>query len=99
MERPLNGPVKVARTFEEQVNILQSRGIIIDNYEKAVNPLFSQIVSLYEFDKKLRHLLLGAIEGIEIAFRTHIAYHHSHKYSPLGYHFGRTDGISFFLRT
>lgn len=46
---------------------------------------FSKLVSLYEFDKKLRQLLLGALESIEVAFRTHIAYHHAHEYSPLGY--------------
>ncbi|WP_158599122.1 Abi family protein [Planococcus salinus] len=46
---------------------------------------FNQLVALYEFDKKLRQLLIGVIESIEIAFRTHIAYHHAHTYGPLGY--------------
>lgn len=53
-----------------------------------------QLVALYEFDKKLRQLLNGVIESIEIAFRTHIAYHHAHSYGPLGYkeakHFNNT---------
>ena len=46
---------------------------------------FSHIQRLYEFDKKFRCLLLEVLEDIEISFRTHIAYHHAHKYGPLGY--------------
>lgn len=46
---------------------------------------FNQLIALYNFDKKLRQLLMGVIESIEIAFRTHIAYHHAHTYGPLGY--------------
>ncbi|WP_084552499.1 MULTISPECIES: Abi family protein [Bacillaceae] len=32
------------------------------------------MLSLYEFDRRLRLLLLGALEKIEIAFRTHFSY-------------------------
>lgn len=46
---------------------------------------FNQLVALYEFDKNLRQLLIGVVESIEVAFRTHIAYHHAHAYGPLGY--------------
>lgn len=46
---------------------------------------FEDITELYEFDKKLRHLLLDIIECVEIAFLTHIAYHLAHKYGALGY--------------
>ena len=96
------------------MNLLQSRGIFVEDTGLAINTLqrvnyyrlvaygltlknpsesdtykegttFYQLVSLYEFDKKLRQLLLGALESVEVAFRTHIAYHHAHKYSPLGY--------------
>lgn len=52
-------------------------------YEDGVS--FESIFSLYEFDKKLRTLLLEAIESIEIAFRAQIAYHHAHTYGPLAY--------------
>ena len=43
------------------------------------------MLSLYEFDQKLRLLLLGVLETIEIAFRTHISYEIAHKFGPLGY--------------
>lgn len=45
----------------------------------------NNVYSLYEFDRKLRNLLMGALETIEIAFRTHIAYMLAHNYGPLGY--------------
>ncbi|WP_077210389.1 Abi family protein [Bacillus dakarensis] len=46
---------------------------------------FNKMLSLYEFDRKLRLLLLGVLETIEIAFRTHISYEIAHKFGPLGY--------------
>lgn len=46
---------------------------------------FNKMLSLYEFDRKLRLLLLGVLETIEIAFRTHISYETAHKFGPLGY--------------
>lgn len=41
---------------------------------------FSNIISLYKFDKELRILLLDAIEQIEISVRTKLAYHLSALY-------------------
>ena len=55
----------------------------IDQYLPGTT--FEQLIALYDFDKKLRQLLIGVIESIEIAFRTHIAYYHAHTYGPLGY--------------
>lgn len=46
---------------------------------------FDNLYSLYEFDRKLRLLLMGVLETIEIAFRTHISYEIAHKFGPLGY--------------
>lgn len=43
------------------------------------------VFNLYEFDRKLRNLLMSGLETIEIAFRTHIAYELAHTYGPLGY--------------
>ncbi len=43
------------------------------------------IYALYNFDKKLRNLILPVLESIEIAFKTHIAYLIAHKYGSLGY--------------
>ncbi len=46
---------------------------------------FNQLISLYEFDRRLRQLFMAFLERIEIAFRTHITYHLSHSYGSLGY--------------
>ena len=42
---------------------------------------FSQIIDTYKFDRALRLLVLAAIERIEIATRTQLAYQLSHKYN------------------
>lgn len=46
---------------------------------------FNKMLALYEFDRRLRLLLLGALETIEISFRTHISYETAHKIGPTGY--------------
>ena len=46
---------------------------------------YNKMLSLYEFDRRLRLLILGVLETIEIAFRTHITYETAHKFGPLGY--------------
>lgn len=46
---------------------------------------FKKLYDLYEFDRKLRTLILTIIEQIEISLRTQIAYEFSRKYGPLGY--------------
>lgn len=46
---------------------------------------FGQIINLYDFDAKLRRLVFGALEVVEIYVRTQIAYHHSLKYGAFGY--------------
>lgn len=57
--------------------------LIIDEYVAGTS--FNKMLSLYEFDRRLRLLLLGALETIEIAFRTHISYETAHKLGPTGY--------------
>ena len=42
-------------------------------------------IKFYEFDRKLRNLLFGALEAIEISLKTRLAYLHGHQYGPLGY--------------
>lgn len=49
------------------------------------NVSFEDVYRLYEFDRKLRLLLLSQLEIIEVSFRTGIAYHLAHKYGALGY--------------
>lgn len=46
---------------------------------------FRLAYQIYEFDQKLRYLLLSIIETIEIAFRTHIVNHMALKYGALSY--------------
>lgn len=46
---------------------------------------FSQIYRIHEFDRKLRSLLFGIVEEIELRLRSIIAYHYSHVYGALGY--------------
>lgn len=54
-----------------------------EQFQKGAN--FKDIINLYTFDRKLRLLALDAIEPIEIALRTQIIYHLSHKYGTFGY--------------
>lgn len=39
----------------------------------------------YIFDRQLRLLVMDAIERVEVAVRTQLAYHFSHQYGPFGY--------------
>lgn len=44
------------------------------------NITFEQIVDIYNYDSKLRFILLDALEKLEIAFRTQIIYHYAQKF-------------------
>jgi len=46
---------------------------------------FERVVQIYEFDRKLRNLLIGMLESVEIRLRTQISYYFAHKYGGLGY--------------
>ncbi|WP_176560280.1 Abi family protein [Brevibacillus dissolubilis] len=113
--------IKQPLTYEEQINLLKSRNLLLFNEEKAIQFLkgvnyyrwsaytlslkrdnvfkegvtFEHVCNLYEFDKKLRHLLIPMLERVEILFRTRIAYHIAHQYGALGYeestHFENID--------
>ncbi|HET7499923.1 MAG TPA: Abi family protein [Kofleriaceae bacterium] len=39
----------------------------------------------YAFDQRLRMLVMEAIEHIEVATRTQLAYHHAHAWTPDAY--------------
>lgn len=52
-------------------------------FNKGAN--FEHALDLYVFDRKLRLLLLYAIERIEVSLRTQWAYHLAHKYGPHAY--------------
>jgi abortive infection bacteriophage resistance protein len=104
---------KPPTNFDEQIQLLKSRGLIISDEQVAADFLkyvsyyrlsaytyyfekqcsdgtrshtfhtgktFEEVMNLYIFDSKLRRILLDAVERIEIAFRTSVTYHLSHKY-------------------
>lgn len=98
--------IKEPKTFEEQLDILKTRKMIIESDERAIDILkktnyyrltayalqfkendnynynisFEVMYKLYQFDKKLRHLVLEVLENIEIALRTYMSYNLSIKY-------------------
>ena len=49
------------------------------------NTQFTTIINLYDFDAKLRRLIFGTLEIIEIYIRTQIAYYHTKEYGAFGY--------------
>ena len=89
--------IKTPTTFEEQVDILISRNLMVEDREKAIEVLsrinyyrlsaymltfktndefedgitFNEIYILYEFDKRLRNMIMGVLETIEITFIKH----------------------------
>lgn len=107
-----NNPLKKPTTYRQQIEVLRSRGVLINDVEQATNILkrisyyrltayglsikvqqdqydpgttFEHIYRLYEFDSKLRALLLSISEYVEISFRTHLIYDLAHNYGELGY--------------
>lgn len=52
------------------------------NHVFKPDSFFRDVVSLYEFDRKLRLLLFKVIERIEIILRSKLIYHLSHEYDP-----------------
>ena len=60
-----------------------SGGNVTDTF--VSNTTFNECLNLYEFDRKLRLLVLDAIERIEVAVRTKITYFLAHIYGSFGY--------------
>lgn len=52
---------------------------------------FDTVWNRYVFDRRLRLLVMDAVERIEVAIRTAIAYHHAHEHGPFAY---ATDAAS-----
>lgn len=103
--------IKIPKTFEEQLDILISRDLKVENRDRAIEVLsrinyyrlsaymltfkkddkfengitFDGIYDLYEFDKRLRNMIIGVLETIEITFRTEISYLIAHKYGSTGH--------------
>lgn len=70
-----------------------------NQYEKGTT--FEKILRIYELDRKLRSILLAALEEIEITLRAVISNYHALKYGALGYQnpstFDRTHNHQSFM--
>jgi abortive infection bacteriophage resistance protein len=60
-------------------------GVVLDDF--ISNASFEEVLARYEFDRKLRLLILDAIERIEVSLRTQITYHLAHQYGAYGHTF------------
>lgn len=107
MRTTLQPYTKPPLTWDEQLNLLAQRGMVIDNPDRArvavahsnyyrlaaywlpfeadhathrfqAGVKLDQVVNLYDFDRKLRLLMLEGFECIEVSVRSQFAYHFSH---------------------
>ena len=103
---------KGALSFQQQVDLLRSRGLGIGDEQRAVRVLertsyyrlsaywlpfkqpndsfesgatFEEAERLYEFDRRLRLLVLDALERVEVRLRTQITYSLAHAYGPFAH--------------
>ena len=76
-------------SFLRVVNYYRFTGYAIpfqtDREHFAKNAKVSDILALYEYDRKLRDLLFEALEVIELNFRTIFAHEEARAHGPLGY--------------
>lgn len=69
--------------------IRNNLGHVTNSFELKTN--FNSVITLYELDRKLRGLVLDAIERVEVAVRTQFTYHVGHQYGA----FGHTQAVNF----
>ena len=62
---------------------IEQDGTIADDFEEGTH--FDEVMTLYEFDRRLRLLVMDAIERVEVYARTLFAYHMGHKYGAFGH--------------
>lgn len=104
---------KPALTFDQQLELLAGRGLIIpdrpaaqailsrisyyrfsayclpykDNHDRFhPGATWDEVLALYEFDRRLRLLVMDALERVEVAIRTDITYTLAHVYGAFGHH-------------
>lgn len=58
-------------------------GQVLDQF--VPNTTWEAVLALYEMDRRLRLLMLDAIERVEVAIRTQLTYHMAHKYGAFGH--------------
>lgn len=65
------------------------QGFVLDKFVDDSN--WNTALNLYEFDRKLRLLVLDALERVEVAIRCQLVYHFTHSYGP----FGHVEAVNF----
>lgn len=63
--------------------IRDAGGKVTDQYVPGTR--FETVWERYNFDRRLRMILLDALERIEVALRTRLVYHFAHAHGPFGY--------------
>ena len=58
-------------------------GAVSDDFEEGTH--INEVMSLYDFDRRLRLLVMDAIERIEVYARTLFSYQMGHKYGTFGH--------------
>jgi abortive infection bacteriophage resistance protein len=70
----------------KRINYYRLTGYLLHykvNEEKYIDgTTFENVANLYDFDMRLRSLLLDIFEYVEISMRSRISYHLAHKYGP-----------------
>lgn len=60
-------------------------GVLLADSRFREGTTFEAVWARYAFDRRLRVLVMDAIERFEIAFRTWLAYEHAHAHGPFSY--------------
>ena len=80
---------KEFKTIEEQLDILKSRGLTVEDEAKAkkflINNNYYRIIDIYNFDHELRHILLKYLEIIEVRFKSIYSYEFTNLHGSIGY--------------
>lgn len=92
LDRGMRGDLETIATRLQHVNYYRLLGYSFpfrlrrdagDRFAPGLS--FETVWEDYVFDQKLRVLVMDAIERIEVAARTQIAYHHAQQFGPIGY--------------
>ena len=62
---------------------IEQDGVLSDDFEEGTQ--FTEVIRLYEFDRRLRLLVMDAIERIEVYARTLFTYQIGHRYGTFGH--------------
>ncbi|MGE5507962.1 MAG: Abi family protein [Chitinophagales bacterium] len=83
-----------AREFLSRVNYYRFTAYLLpfkcDNGLYKPGTSFETVRRICDFDRRLRSLILAALEPVEVKLRTQMAYYHAHEYGAAGYEDPRT---------